>query len=258
MPTAKEALAALRALKCYDIGTHFHTNMPNYPGGPNMWIVPNVTTIEANGFYSQLLVIGEHVGSHIDAPLHTVAGARAIDAYPSDYFIAPYKKYSFDTFFELTAGLMIGMDMVRTVERELGIEPEEGDVILIQEGWAKRYYRPDATTRAERDWYATNCPGLQDAVMEYFASKKIRAIGFDNANGEGGLVNGVGQSFSGHTTIFHPKDIVIMENFADMSEAPPTGIFMAIPLAIGNGSGCPVRAAVRLTRKLPGIKVNKR
>jgi kynurenine formamidase len=202
--------------------------------------VPDATTIEANGFYSQLLIIGEHVGSHIDAPLHTVKGAKAIDAYPGDYFIAPYKKYAFDKYFDLQVGQMIGMEMVKTVEERLGIEPEEGDVILIQEGWA-RYYNPDARTRAERDWYATNCPGLKDEVMDYFASKKIRAIGFDNANGEGGLVDGVGQTFAGHTTYFHPKDIPIMENFADMSAAPPTGIFMAIPLPIGNGSGCPVR-----------------
>ncbi len=240
MATAKEALSALKSLKCYDIGTHFHTNMPNYPGNPNLWIVPDATTIEANGFYSQLLIIGEHVGSHIDAPLHTVRGAKAIDAYPGDYFIAPYKKYAFDQFFELKAGQMIGMEMVKTVEEGLGIGPEEGDVILIQEGWA-RHYNPDARTRAERDWYATNCPGLEDEVMDYFASKRIRAIGFDNANGEGGLVDGVGQTFAGHTTYFHPKDIPIMENFADMSAAPPTGIFMAIPLPIGNGSGCPVR-----------------
>jgi len=241
MNTAMEALAALKSLKCYDIGTHFHTNMPNYPGGANLWIIPDVTTIEANGFYSQVLVIGEHVGSHIDAPLHTVAGGKTIDAYPGDYFIAPYKKYEFDKFFELHAGQMIGMDMVRTVEEGLKIEPEEGDIILIQEGWAKRYYDPDAKTSKERDWYATNCPGLQDEVMEYFASKKIKAIGFDNANAEGGLVDGVGQTFAGHTRYFHPNDIIIMENFADMSEAPPTGIFMAIPLPIGGGSGCPVR-----------------
>lgn len=241
MASAKEALEALKSLKCYDIATHFHTNMPNYPGGANLWIVPDVTTIDANGFYSQLLVIGEHVGSHVDAPLHTVHGGKAIDAYPGDYFIAPYKKYAFDEFFDLPAGLMIDMEMVRTVETNLQIEPEEGDIILIQEGWAKKYYRPDAKTRAERDWYATNCPGLKDEVMEYFALKKIKAIGFDNANGEGGLVDSVGQSFNGHTKFFHPNDILIMENFSDMSAAPPTGIFMAIPLPIGNGSGCPVR-----------------
>jgi hypothetical protein len=55
MATAKEALSALKSLKCYDIGTHFHTNMPNYPGNLRiLWIVPDATTIEANGFYSQL------------------------------------------------------------------------------------------------------------------------------------------------------------------------------------------------------------
>ena len=242
MNKAQEAFKALKELKCYDLSTHFHQNMPNYPASPNMWIVPDVQTIGRNGFYAQVLIMGEHVGSYIDAPLHTVAGGKAIDEFPGDYFIAPYKKYAFDEFFELHAGLMIGMDMVRTVESGLDIKPEEGDVILIQEGWAKRYYNPDAKTNKERDWYATNCPGLKDEVMEYFASKKIKAIGFDNANGEGGLTDGVGQSFAGHTTYFHPNGICIMENFTgDMTPAPPEGLFVAIPLPIGNGSGSPVR-----------------
>jgi kynurenine formamidase len=202
-----------------------HTQRPDYSG---------------NGFYSQVLVIGEHVGSHIDSPLHTVPGGRAIDQFTGDYFIAPYKKYAFDKFYDLKAGDMMTMEQLKKVEKELGIEPEEGDIILIQFGWHK-YYKPDAPTKAERDWYASNSTGLTDEVMEYFASKKIKAIGCDNANFEGGLVNGIGQTFNGHIKYFHPNDIPIMENFYDMTAAPPEGLFVAIPLPIDKGSGSPVR-----------------
>jgi kynurenine formamidase len=44
-----------------------------------------------------------------------------------------------------------------------------------------------------------------------------------------------------HAKYFLPNGIIIMENFGDMTAAPPVGIFVAIPLPIYKGSGCPVR-----------------
>ncbi|MCL1828013.1 MAG: cyclase family protein [Oscillospiraceae bacterium] len=240
MNRAEDAYKALKNLKCYDISPHFHQNMPAYPGSPNMWIVPQVQTIDENGFYSQVLIMGEHVGSHIDAPLHTVKGGKAIDAFPGDYFIAPYKKYGFDRF-DPQPGEFMTLKQMHRIEEEDGFKPEAGDVILIQFGWHK-HYKPDAPTKAERDWYAVNEPGLADEIMEYLASKKIKAIGFDNSGAEGPFKDGTPLSFTGHTKYFHPNGICIMENFVgDMTPAPCEGLFVAIPLPIGNGSGCPVR-----------------
>lgn len=240
MNKALEAFKLLSEMKCYDLAPHYHQNMPSFPGSPSFWVVPNVQTIEENGYYSQTLIMPEHAGSHIDAPLHTVHGGKAIDAFPGNHFIAPYKKYAFSRF-DPQPGQFLGMKEARQLEQEDGFAPEEGDVILIQFGWGKHYH-PDAPTKKERDWYAINEPGLDDEFMEYIASKKVKAVGFDNSGGEGPFIDGTPYSFNGHIKYFHPNDICIMENLVGgMEAAPPTGLFVAIPLPIGNGSGCPVR-----------------
>jgi kynurenine formamidase len=55
------------------------------------------------------------------------------------------------------------------------------------------------------------------------------------------MVNGEILSAPGHVEYFLPNQILIMEGFSRMNQAPAAGIFMALPLKIKNGSGSPIR-----------------
>jgi kynurenine formamidase len=79
--------------------------------------------------------------------------------------------------------------------------------------------------------------------MQYFVDCKVKAVGADNSNC---AVPKKDNKFlimppADHAKYFLPNGILIMENFYDMTAAPATGIFVAVPLPIENGSGCPVR-----------------
>jgi kynurenine formamidase len=239
MPDALHILKQLKQLTCYDISPPFHSNMPMFGGNPNLWIVPDARTYDSHGYYCQVLVMGEHAGPHIDAPAHIVKGARCIDAYPGDYFIAPYKKYALDVF-DPGPGEYLDLDKFKELEQRDGFAPEEGDVVLLQYGWYK-YYLPHERDRAKRDWFDQNSAGLTDAVMQYFVDCKIKAIGADNSNCDGPKKDGKFYHVRGHEVYFLPNNIPIMENFGDMRAAPAQGIFVAVPLPIEKGSGCPVR-----------------
>jgi kynurenine formamidase len=238
---AMEVLNALRGLRCFDISPRFESNMPMFSGNPNLWIVPDARTYEQHTYYCQVLVLGEHAGPHIDAPVHIVPGAKSIDDYPGDYFIAPYKKYAIDRF-DPQAGEAFGMDKIRELEAQDGFSLEEGDIVLLQYGWHK-YYLPDETDEAKRSWYDRNSAGITEEVMQYFVDCKVKAVGADNTNCAVPKKDGAFLTFPppDHAKYFLPNGIIIMENFYDMTAAPATGIFVAVPLPIKNGSGCPVR-----------------
>jgi kynurenine formamidase len=185
--------------------------------------------------------MGEHAGSHIDAPAHIVRGGRTIDAYACDYFIGPYKKYALDRY-DPKAGDAFGMDIIKEIEGKDGFAVEEGDIVLLQTGWHK-YYLPDETDPAKLHWYDENSAGVTEEVMRYFVDAKVKAVGADNSNCATPKKDNKFLPFPppDHEVYFLPNGIVIMENFGDMTAAPPTGIFFALPLPILNGSGCPIR-----------------
>jgi kynurenine formamidase len=241
MANALEVLQGLRSLKCYDISTHFQTNMPQFSGNPPLYIVPDARTYEKHNYYCQVLIMGEHSGPHIDAPAHIIPGGKYIDEYAADYFIAPYKKYAFDTF-DPRAGEYLGMDKIKELEERDGFTLEEGDIVLLQFGWHV-YALPDENDEAKRAYYDQNSPGLTDEVMQYFVDRKVKAVGADNTNCAIPKKDGkfLQMPPPDHEKYFLPNGILIMENFGNMTPAPATGIFVAIPLPIDKGSGCPVR-----------------
>lgn len=243
MEKIKEAYEALKNLKTYDITPLFFPNMPCLTTSPGFWADRDCRTVEKDGYFLQLWIMCEHVGSHIDASAHTTKDGPTIETYAPDYFIAPYKKYALD-YYNPGAGDFITMKEIKECEERDGFEPEEGDVILLQYGFDK-YYFEECEGKLPHGWYGSNAPGIDDEVAEYFVSKKMRAIGADTTNCESPQKDGVHFNLNGHKKYFLPNNIPIMENFVNMGKAPATGLFIALPLPVEGGSGSPVRAILK-------------
>jgi len=247
MSSAYEIAKLLRSLDVYDISPVFETNMPGFTTDPPLGIVPDAKNTVQNYYFTQILVISEHNGSHVDAPIHIHKGTDSIEKFPCGYLIGPYKKYDL-TGFNPKAGKNITLAQVKEVEVRDNISPRTGDIILLQFGWDK-YYLPDTKVLFEKDWYAANVPGITEEVMRYFAGARIRAIGSDAASTDAAYVESKITSMPGREKYFLPNNILSMSGFVDMGEAPAAGLFMAIPLKIKNGSGSPIRPILIDTKK---------
>jgi kynurenine formamidase len=64
----------------HDLAHDYHAAMTTQPmiGPP---CIENVWTIGERPFNIQRLVLGTHLGTHVDAPLHFIKGGRTIDTY---------------------------------------------------------------------------------------------------------------------------------------------------------------------------------
>ena len=69
-----------------DLSMELSENILVYPGDPKVEIKA-WSTIEKDGYYMNTLFVGEHTGTHVDAPAHFIEGGKTIDEMPLDKFI---------------------------------------------------------------------------------------------------------------------------------------------------------------------------
>ena len=65
---------ALRNATFYDVSPVIDERLPVFPGHPPITVDADARTHARDGYFLQRLAIGEHIGSHVDAPAHAVAG----------------------------------------------------------------------------------------------------------------------------------------------------------------------------------------
>ncbi len=235
---------ALRHATLYDVSPVIDERLPVFPGHPPVAVDAGSRTHARDGYFLQELSFGEHTGSHVDAPAHAVAGLadRTIDLYPVDRFIAPYVKYDL-TQFDLSPGDLVGREQLREVEVRDVIEPEAGDVAILQFGW-DRQQRPESDDPDERQWWIRNAPGLAADACEHLVSRTVGGVGSDTATCDAAVVDGMITSSVGHDRFFLPNEILLFEGLVGLAAAPARGLFVGLPLRIRGGSGSPIRAVL--------------
>jgi len=74
------------SLVIVDLTLELSEETPVYPGDPRVE-VRKWTAIEKDGYYMNALFLGEHSGTHVDAPAHFIPGGKTIDQIPLERFI---------------------------------------------------------------------------------------------------------------------------------------------------------------------------
>ncbi|MEI7759469.1 MAG: cyclase family protein [Thermoleophilia bacterium] len=240
----KALVDALRVATFYDVSPVISERLPIFPGHPPVSIDGASRTHERDGYFLQHLSFGEHIGSHVDAPAHAVAGLahRTIDQYAVDRFILPYVKYDLATY-ELGPGDLVTRSTLEEVERRDGFAPQAGEIAIVQFGW-DRFLQPASDDVAEREWWIRNAPGLAADACAHLVEHGVHAVGSDTATCDAAVVDGETTSAVGHLESFLPREILLFEGLIGLDAAPVRGLFMGLPLRIEGGSGSPIRAVL--------------
>ncbi len=77
-----------------DLGPELFTNMHKWWSHPDLQIITDSRNFEQNGYFLQTLVLPEHLGCHVDAPIHNhpAMADRTMAYYPPDCVFGPAKK----------------------------------------------------------------------------------------------------------------------------------------------------------------------
>ncbi|MBA0050203.1 cyclase family protein [Streptomyces sp. AJS327] len=240
--------------------------MPQSPNHPAYWhTLPrrHGDRVRADGgsAANDMLVMGTHVGTHIDAFAHVShegrlhGGADALAAgvggvYPEHgaHTIAPMVRRGvlLDVPAALGAevcapGYEITPADLEAAERRQDTPVQPGDVTLIRSGWGRRFDDPD---RAAFIGHDTGVPGVGEAGAQWLADRGVHAAGADSIAFEH-LAPGAGHSsLPAHRVLLVEAGVYIIETL-DLEEVAEHGVheftFVLSPLPLFGATGSPVR-----------------
>jgi kynurenine formamidase len=237
---ALQALGAIDDNKLIDLTHTFDAQNVFWPTAkPFVW--NREAWGKASGGYwyaSASFEASEHLGTHMDSPIHFAEGAQTTDTVSIKSLIGPAaviditKAAAANTNYELSSADIEGW------EKANGRIPA-GTIVLVRTGWSK--FWPDRAkymgTAAQGDVQNLRFPGISPAAAKLLVARRVDGVGIDTAS----LDHGPSKNFETHR-ILNGAGIYGLENVASMDKLPAVGAtLIALPMKIRNGTGGPVR-----------------
>jgi kynurenine formamidase len=193
-------------------------------------------------WYWNTLHLGEHTGTHFDAPVHWITGKdranNTTDTIPPTQFIGPACVIDVSKEVAQYEDFLLTRDHVLAWEGEHGKIPA-GAWVLLRTDWAKRQGR-EAFLNAKED--GPHSPGWTADCLRFLANERdVLGVGVETVGTDAGQAGGFDPPFPAHN-IMHGAGKLGLASLCNLDQLPPTGaVVIAAPLKIVNGSGSPVR-----------------
>lgn len=174
-------------MKFVDLSVILNENTPVYPGDPKTKIAP-AGILEKDGYEDHYISVGTHVGTHIDAPRHMIAGGKSLDQIKVEQFTGRgvYIKIENKTF-----------DLNKIKEVDIRV----GDIVLFNTGMSEIYNTAN---------YFEGYPAISEEVAHYLVDKKVKMVGVDTCSVDH-------EEFITHKILLG-SEILIIENLTNLEE----------------------------------------
>jgi arylformamidase len=224
-------------MKVIDLSHTIHDDIQIYPGDPQPSISRGLTH-EKDYCHVDVLTLGSHTGTHIDAPYHFLKEGKTIDELPVERFVGE--------------GVLV--DVSAKSDRELiepgDIEPYEteiaqGDFVILKTGRDKYF----GTSRYYRH------PYLSAAAALVLLKMGVSLVGIDALNVDPTYYGSMDSDSAAKDLpdeaqygypvhdILLGNDILIVENLCNLDQIIPVkGVYSFLPLKLKGSDGSPLRA----------------
>ena len=251
MSVLTQLVAELNAgtLKIVDLTQPLGPDTPVIGLPPQFGSSPGVTMevisrFDAKGpaWYWNVLHMGEHTGTHFDAPVHWITGKdlrdNACDTIPVRRFVGPA------CVIDATKEVAKDNDFLLLPEHVTAWEAAHGRIpagswVLLRTDWSKR---KDATSFLNVGPDGPHSPGFHKTTSELLADDRdVLGVGVETVGTDAGQAGMFDPPFPNHT-IMHGAGKFGLASLRNLDQLPPTGaVVIAAPLKIVNGSGSPLR-----------------
>ena len=203
-----------------------------------------ISNYDARGpaWYWNWLEIGEHVGTHFDAPCHWVTGKgkACVDDLDAKQFVGPA------AVIDVTAEVTKSADYVLLPQTILEWEKTNGRIpagawVILRTGWGSRGADAKAFFNAGPDG-SPHYPGFgKDSAQFLTTERDIVGVGTEAVGTDAAVGAQADPPFPNHS-IMHGAGKFGLTQLANVDRLPATGaVIIAAPLKIQRGSGSPVR-----------------
>jgi kynurenine formamidase len=193
-------------------------------------------------WYWNTLHVGEHTGTHFDAPVHWATGKdldeNRCDTIPVRRFVGPA------CVIDVTADVAADPDFLLTADRVLAWEAEHGRIpagawVMLRTDWSKRT-DPAAFLNVAED--GPHSPGFDPSASRLLAHERdVLGVGVETIGTDAGQAARFDPPFPNHN-IMHGAGKFGLASLCNLDQLPATGaVVIAAPLKIVDGSGSPLR-----------------
>jgi len=184
---------------------------------------------------------GEHVGTHLDAPIHwvTARDGEDVSQVPVERLIRPAVVIDRSPEAAANPDYLLTREEIRAFEAEHGPLPD-GGWLLFRTGWDARAQDQDAFLNANET--GPHTPGFDVECARWLANDSpIIGIGVETVGTDAGASHSFNPPFPCHNFVLGAGKYGLTQ-LANLSQLPPAGAMLIVaPLKILRGSGSPCR-----------------
>ena len=188
------------------------------------------------------LEIGEHVGTHFDAPIHWVTGkdGRDVSQVPPQHLVAPAVVIDKSAEAGEDPDYLLTVDDIRAFESEHGPLPQ-GGWLLLRTGWDARAHDEETFLNASSG--QPRSPGFDTECARWLAEESpLVGVGVETVGIDAGAAGGFDPPFPLHYYLLGAGKYGVTQ-LANLASLPPTGALLIVaPLKLTGGTGSPIRA----------------
>lgn len=207
-----------------DLSHPIETDLPVFPGDPPVTVEPHATLAE-DGYSVSTVSCGSHTGTHVDAPSHTEAGGRDIDAIDVDRFAL-----------DAVRADCRGLSPRSSIGRD-ALPATDADLLVVHTGWDDHWGEPEYFDHP----FLT--PEAAAFCIEQGYDLAVDALNVDPTPSDEAAPDEP-EGFPVHHALLG-RDHLIFENLTGLAGLPERFEFLAFPMKLADGDGAPVRAVAR-------------
>ena len=193
-------------------------------------------------WYWNTITLGEHTGTHFDAPAHWITGKdranNTTDTIPVRQFVGPACVIDVSKEVALYEDFLLTREYVQAWEGEHGKIPA-GAWLLLRTDWSKRQGK-EAFLNAKAD--GPHSPGFHPDCVRFLAMERnVLGVGVETVGTDAGQAATFDPPFPAHN-LMQGNGKFGLASLCNLDQLPATGaVVIAAPLKIVNGSGSPLR-----------------
>jgi arylformamidase len=182
-------------------------------------------SLETDGWNATTLELYSHCGTHMDSQIHFGAGEQTIDQHPPQQCMGPAWVVDLG---DVEPKALITVKDLGPVADSFA----SGDSLLLRSGWAKHVENSDL--------YRDRMPRIADDLAKWCVHKCVKLLGVEPPSVAD--VTNLEEVTRIHQTLLC-GGVTIVEALTNLDQIrQPKVFFVALPLKIAGGDGCPVRA----------------
>ena len=183
------------------------------------------------------LTVGEHVGTHFDAPIHWITGRDGEDvaSAPPSKLVAPAAVIDKSAEAAEDPNYLLTLADIQAWENQHGPLPP-GGWLLLRTGWDARAHDQEAFLNGAQT------PGPDVEAARWLAEvSPIVGVGVETVGTDAGAAHAFDPPFPVHNFLLGAGKYGITQ-LANLGELPPTGALIVVaPLKLVGGTGSPSR-----------------